>query len=126
MHERWQRDGQKYSRSQQNKPPQNLSVYATAQCISFPSSVSSISDSVWIVLNQPLTQGEGGKVILDHNRHREILGTGTREVNAWGGDGTNVAVCGEVGVGADYLGAISVPRAPSGCPRRYTGMPHVS
>lgn len=97
-----------------------------AQSIPFPSSVSSISDSVWIVLNQPLTQGEGGKVILDYNRHREILGTGTREVNAWGGDGTNEAVCGEVGVGADYLGAISVPRAPSGCPRRYTGMPHVS
>lgn len=51
---------------------------------------------------------------------------GTREVDAWGQGGTNAPVFGEAWGGGDYLGAISVPQAPSGCPRRYTGMPLVS
>ena len=59
-------------------------------------------------------------------KHEEILGTGTHEVDAWGGDGTNTPVFGEAWGGWDYLRAISVLRAPSGCPRRYTGMPLVS
>lgn len=48
-----------------------------------------------------------------------ILGRGTHEVNAWGGGGEMAQArlfFGEAWDGGDYLGAISVLRAPSGCP----------
>lgn len=86
-------------------------------------SVSVAFQTVFVLSYITLGRKGGWEVILDLNRHEEILGTGTHEVDARGGDGTNAPVFGEAW---DYLGAISVPRASSGCPRRYTGMPLVS
>lgn len=91
-------------------------------------SVSSISvaDRVCIVLNHPLTKKTQWEVILDHNRHEEILGKGTHEVNAWGEDGTNAPVfwrsLGWGGLSQSYFS----PECSVWMPRRYTGMPLVS
>lgn len=92
-----------------------------------PSCVGGVSDSACAVL----------EVIPDHNGHEQILGTGCSERPGGGAasghkmrlfvrrSSGQVGRAGGQGAG-DYLGAISVPRAPSGCPRRYTGMPLVS
>lgn len=67
-------------------------------------------------MKSPLDQKQQWEAILDHNRHEEILGRGTHEVKAWGEMAQMRLFFGEAWGGGDYLRAISVLRAPSGCP----------
>ncbi len=57
--------------------------------------VSVAFQTVFVLSYITLDQKGGWEVILDLSRHKGILGTGTREVDARGGDGTNTPVFGE-------------------------------
>lgn len=83
-----------------------MEVPSPMRCPASPSPPVSVAFQTVFVLSYITPDQKGGwEVILNLNRHEEILGTGTREVDAWGGDGTNAPVFGETrgGVGSGII-----------------------